>query len=78
MGRVSDMLIDRETNIKFERGFDENENPAFYWINPWTGKRELVAIFFWPEHPFEKTELVEGLWEHLELRIAPQQEGERG
>ena len=71
MGRVKDEIIERESNIVFERGVDECENPAFFWTNPWSGNREKVATLFWPTHPFEETERIEDLWDLLELRIAP-------
>lgn len=51
----------------FELGDDETGGPAFFWRNPWTGKREKIANLWWPEHPPEATEQVEKLFERLRL-----------
>ncbi len=50
-------------NFSFDE--DAQGNPCISWINPWSGKRETVAMFFWPEHPPEMTEEIEQLWEAI-------------
>ena len=45
--------------MTFTQGEDETGGPCFYWTNPWTGKREVIARMFWPEHPPEATAEVE-------------------
>lgn len=49
----------------FELGEDETGGPAFFWVNPWDGKRERVASLWWPTHPPEKTEEVERIFSGL-------------
>jgi hypothetical protein len=41
---------------------DETGGPAIFWRNPWTGEREKLATFLWPQHPVEATADVEGVF----------------
>jgi hypothetical protein len=52
---------------EFELGEDATGGPCFFWQNPWTGKREIVASLLWPEHPSEVTAQVEALFADLTL-----------
>lgn len=54
-------------NPKFELGEDETGGPAFFWTNPWSGKREKIGYLLWPAHPLEETEAVEQLFSELRL-----------
>lgn len=72
LGGVSDMYLEQTSREPtFYRKNDEHENPCFYWKNPYDGHEEKVAMLFWPTHPYENTEEVEFLYEHLELRFLP-------
>ena len=51
---------------------DETGGPAFFWTNPWTGKREKPANLWWPEHPPEATAEVESAFNAMVLSIFDQ------
>ena len=53
--------------LQFELGEDETGGPCFFWVNPWTQKREKVASLWWPEHPVEATAEVEHIFSCLKL-----------
>lgn len=44
------------------------EELALLWTNPWDGKEEKIATFWWPGHPPEKTEAVEAMFETFAAR----------
>ncbi len=48
---------------------DETGGPAFFWTNPWNGKREKLATLWWPEHPPEATQEVERLFAGAALHM---------
>jgi hypothetical protein len=48
---------------------DETGGPAVYWVNPWTGKKEKLANFWWPEHPPEATPEVEQMFASITVGI---------
>jgi hypothetical protein len=48
---------------------DETGGPAFFWTNPWNGKREKLGNLWWPEHPPEATKDVEHLLANASLHI---------
>jgi len=56
---------------KFELGTDETNSPAFFWENPWSGKKEKIASLWWPTHPPELTMWIDNLFENLELKFNP-------
>lgn len=41
------------------------EELALWWTNPWSGKKEKIATFWWPGHPPEETKLVESWFESI-------------
>lgn len=49
---------------------DQNQNPTLFWVNPWNGKREVLAHFFWPTHEVHKTRLVEEFYELMGAKCA--------
>jgi hypothetical protein len=51
---------------------DETGGPAFFWINPWTGKREKLASLLWPLHPPEVTDDVDAVFSAMTLSIYEQ------
>lgn len=72
LGGVSDMHLEQTTREPtFYQKNDEHDNPCFYWKNPYSDHEEKVAMLFWPTHPYENTEEIEFLFEHLELRFLP-------
>ena len=66
---MSNIGMEQHEEPKFELADDETGGPCFWWKNPWTGRREKIATLWWPEHPVEATEMVEHLFENLELRM---------
>jgi hypothetical protein len=38
---------------------------ALFWTNPWDGKEEKIATFWWPTHPIEETSAVEKMFEDI-------------
>ena len=48
---------------------DETGGPAFFWQNPWTGKREKLATLLWPQHPEAATAAVESMVLAMTLSI---------
>lgn len=51
------------------------EELALFWTNPYDGKREKIASFWWPIHPAEKTAEVEATFETIADCAVSQSEG---
>lgn len=43
---------------------------ALLWTNPWSGKEEKIATFWWPTHPPEATAQVEKWFEEIATRLS--------
>ena len=56
--------------IKLEFAEDDAQNPSIFLINPWNGKREKIAILFWPTHDPEFTGECEALMQNIGERFA--------
>jgi hypothetical protein len=66
---MSDLGMQMHETPKFSLGEDETGSPCFYWVNPWSGKKEKIASLWWPSHPEEATAYVEQLFEELHLSV---------
>jgi len=69
---MSTVGMERHDNPVFEyQDKDDADGPSFWWNNPYTGRRELIASLRWPEHPENATAAVEHLFESLVLKYEP-------
>ena len=68
---MSSIGMERHEPPVFELGQDETGGPAFFWRNPWSGRRETIANLWWPTHPPEATETVEHIFKNLRLIYDP-------